>query len=116
MYYVSVSAKDIINSLSTDNRNRFYHPEDLLLIANNTDGLSIHHICADNSDFSSLADTTITEHQARLHRQLATFNRIIHPSAKDGDCAFRSAKLPPVKLYFIRYLISLLHYEKLPGQ
>lgn len=71
---VSVSAKDIINSLSTDNCNRSCHPDDLLLIADNPDGLSIHHICADDSDFSSLANTTITEHQDRLRRHLATFN------------------------------------------
>ena len=37
---VSVFPKDIINSLSTDNRDRSYHPEDLLLIADNPDGLS----------------------------------------------------------------------------
>ena len=86
----SVSAKEIIDSLSTDNCNRSYHPEDLLLIADNPDGLSVHHMCADESDFSSMADTTITEHQVRLRKHLATFNRIINPSAKDGDCAFRS--------------------------
>ena len=87
---VSVSTKDIINSLSTDNCYRSYHPEDLLLIADNSDGLSIHHICADFSDFSSLAGTTITEHQARLRSHLATFNCVINPSAKDSDCAFPS--------------------------
>ena len=87
---VSVFAKDIINSLSTDNCNRSYHPEDLLLIADNPDGLSVHHSWADDCDFSSLSDPTITEHQARLGKHLATFNRIIKPTAKDGDCAFRS--------------------------
>ena len=88
---VSVSAKDIIYSLSTDNYNRSYNPEDLLLIADNPDGLSVHHICHDDdNDLASLADTTITEHQARLRKHLATFSRIIDPSAKDGDCAFRS--------------------------
>ena len=87
---VSVFAKDIINSLSTDNRDRSYHPEDLLLIADNPDGLSIHHICADDGDFSALLDKTIAEHQALLRRHLATFNLVINPLAKDGDCAFRS--------------------------
>ena len=87
---VSVSAKDIINSLSTDNCHRSYHPEDLLLITNNQDGLSVHHSWADDCDFSSLSDPTITEHRARLGKHLATFNRIIKPTAKDGDCAFRS--------------------------
>ena len=86
---VSVSAKNIINGLSIDNCNRSYHPEDLLLIANNPDGLSVHHMCANDSDFTSLADTMIHEHQARLRKHLVTFNRIIDPSAKDGDCASR---------------------------
>ena len=85
---VSVSAKDIINSLSTNNCNRSYHPEDLLLIADNPDGSSIHHICADNSDFSSLADTTITEHQAHLRSHLATFNRVISPRLKTAIVHF----------------------------
>ena len=87
---VSVFPKDIINSLSTDNCDRSYHPEDLLLIADNPDGLSIHHICAEDGDFSALADKTITGHQACLRRHLATFNRVINPLAKDSGCAFRS--------------------------
>ena len=53
---VSVFAKDIINSLSTDNRDRSYHPDDLLLIADNPDGLSIHYICADDGDFRASGD------------------------------------------------------------
>ena len=35
-------------------------------------------------------DPTIKEHQARLTRHLAGFNRVIDDTAKDGDCAFRS--------------------------
>ena len=53
---VSVFAKDIINSLSTDNRDRSYHPDELLLIADNPDGLSIHYICADDGDFRASGD------------------------------------------------------------
>ena len=107
---VSVSAKDIIYSLSTDNYNRSYNPEDLLLIADNPDGLSVHHICADDNDFTSLADKTITEHQARLRKHLETFNRIINPSAKDGDCAFRSV----IKMIKASYLsVDKLLWEHL---
>ena len=47
-------------------------------------------MCVDDSDFTSLADTTITEHHARLRKHLMAFNCIINPSAKDGDCAFDS--------------------------
>ena len=53
---VSVFAQDIINSLSTDNHDRSYHPEDLLLIADNPDGLSIYYICADDGDFRASGD------------------------------------------------------------
>ena len=54
-FNASLSAKEIINSLSNDNCNQSYQAEDLLLIADNQAGLSVHHICADDSDFSSLA-------------------------------------------------------------
>ena len=37
-----------------------------------------------------MADKTITGHQARLRRHLATFNPVINPLAKDSGCAFRS--------------------------
>lgn len=107
IFNVSVSAKNTINSLSIDNCNRSYRPEDLLLIADNPDGLSVDHSCADDSEFSSLAKT---KHQVRLSlrtqtyfqkyvcvrrlgssaQDLATSNRIINPSVKGSDCAFHS--------------------------
>ena len=60
---VSVSAKNIINSLSTNNCNPSYHPEHLLLITDDLDGLSVHHSWADDSDFSSLGDPVFILHR-----------------------------------------------------
>ena len=60
---VSVSAKNIINSLSTNNCSPSYHPEHLLLITDDLDGLSVHHSWADDSDFSSLGDPVFILHR-----------------------------------------------------
>ena len=88
----AISAQDIIGTLASDNCNRSFHPDDLLLIANNPNGLTLDGVMYNYSDcwLGDKEDPTIKEHQARLTRYLAGFNRVIDDTAKDGDCAFRS--------------------------
>lgn len=88
----AISAQDIIASLANENCNRSFHLDDLLLIADNPNGLTLDGVLYNYSDcwLGDEEDPTITEHQARLTRRLAGFNRIIDDTARDGDCSFRS--------------------------
>ena len=46
----AISAQDIIGTLASDNCNRSFHPDDLLLIANNPNGLALDGVMYNYSD------------------------------------------------------------------
>lgn len=72
----TISAQDIIATLANDNCNCSFHPDNLLLIANNSTGLTLDGVLYSYGDcwLGDEEDPTITEHQARLTRHLASFN------------------------------------------
>ena len=86
----AISAMQIMTSLSKDNVNRLFHPDDLLLIADKPNSLNVHHILCDNDIDNNESNPVIQEHRTCLDRHLTGFNLNIDGTAKDGDCAFRS--------------------------
>ena len=82
----AISAMQIMTSLSKDNVNRSFHPDDLLLIADKPNSLNVHHILYDNID-NDESNPVIQEHRTRLDRHLAGSTVQLMNASVNSNCA-----------------------------